>query len=413
MGFRGALGIFAAILQLMNLKDLRPIFMLMALTTIGCAGVVPLSPDSGNGPQPDLSPNPLVDAPAVAPTDSQTTPSGDATHADQSTGCSEPTPFAPGGQPSDWRHTSTKLFTVTAGSANHRGQDVIAEEGSQPVLIGKFAYGLVDKDLKDEDVEIYIQPSPPCGEWQLLGTAATSEDGQYGTTYGIEDDGGRIFYTLPKSLALGVGRYGIRMRAKGDHSIAAFTLFIVKTGTHVVVSDIDGTLTTGDFELITQLFSEIFNGTYAPKAYAGGKEMLEAWVAKGYLPVYLTARPDSLKPMTRQWLVDQGYPPGALHLTDSNSQAVPGSSGVGKYKSDYLMGLKTISKVELYAAYGNASTDIEAFEFALISKTRTFIIGSNAGNANTTPITDYPSHLPTVKAMPAASIPAPSATFGW
>lgn len=383
----------------------RSWFVPVIVAIAGCSSLVPLAGDSGPGLPTDTSAPPIVDGKPAA-VDA-------APQADQGAQCSEPTPFAPGGQPSDWRHTSTKLFTVNVGSANHRGQDVIAEKGSQPVLIGKFAYGIIDKDLTDEDVEIYLQSAPPCGDWQLLATVATSEDGQYGTTYGIEDDGGRIFYTLPDSLNLAAGRYGVRMRVKGDHSAAAFTLFVLETGAQVVVTDIDGTLTTGDFELISQLFTEIFSGSYTPKAYAGGKEMLEAWAAKGYLPVYLTGRPDTLKPMTRQWLVDQGYPPGALHLTDTNAQAVPNSSGVGQYKADYLNSLKSVAKVELYAGYGNATTDIEGFASAAIPKTRTFIIGSNAGKSNTVAITDYPSHLPAVKAMPAATIAAPPPTFGW
>jgi hypothetical protein len=97
-----------------------------------------------------------------------------------------PRPFVPPGPKTAWKHTATGLLVVTQGAANHRGQDVIVTPGSPQILIGKFAYGSFDKDLKGEEVEVFLQDAPPCGEWRSLGVAVTSEEGQYGTQFAKE-----------------------------------------------------------------------------------------------------------------------------------------------------------------------------------------------------------------------------------
>lgn len=326
--------------------------------------------------------------------------------------CTAPTPFVPPGQPAGFKLPATRLLVVTQGPANHRGQDVVVAPGAPQLLIGKFAYGPLDKDLKGEEVEVYLQKEPPCGPWVLLDTVVTSNEGQYGIQYGIADDGGRVFYTLSPDHARPPGRYPVRMLVKGDHSVAAFTLFVVQPQTGAVVFDIDGTLTTDDFQLVTQLFSQLLVGGYVPKEQAGGLAVVQNWVAKGYLPVYLTGRPDWLRAISQGWLEQKGYPPGAVHLTDTNAQALPTLDGVAKYKADFLDKLSG-EKVQLYAAYGNATTDIQGYEAAKIDKSRTFIIGTNAGAQGTVAVSDYPAHLPAVQAMPNAAVAAPVDTFGW
>jgi phosphatidate phosphatase PAH1 len=59
--------------------------------------------------------------------------------------------------------------------------------------------------------------------------------------------------------------------------------------------------------------------------------------------------------------------------------------------------------VSWVAAYGNARTDIEAYEDVGIPKEKTFIIGPYAGEKGTTPIgEDYRSHVDTVEEYPEA-----------
>lgn len=192
--------------------------------------------------------------------------------------CAAPIPFKAPGKPAGWRHTSTGLLVVTQGPANHRAQDVVVTTSAASVLIGKFADGPLDKDLKGEDVEVYLQQVPPCGPWVSLGVVVTSQDGQHGTKgYGVTDDGGRVFFTMAQVPP--VARYPVRMLVRGDHSMARMTLFVVKSQTPAVVFDIDGTLTTDDFQLVHQLFSKLLNGSYTPKAYTGAANLPRTCVA--------------------------------------------------------------------------------------------------------------------------------------
>ena len=36
--------------------------------------------------------------------------------------------------------------------------------------------------------EVFVQTAPPCGAWISFGVITTSEDGQHGSKYGIDDD---------------------------------------------------------------------------------------------------------------------------------------------------------------------------------------------------------------------------------
>jgi len=326
--------------------------------------------------------------------------------------CQPRNPFVATGATTAWRHWDTEWIVTLQGDGNHRGQDVVVAAGQPQRLIGKFAYGLLDDDLEDEDVELFYQVDPPCGDWVSMGIHATTTDGQMGTVWGIADDGGRIFFELPAQHVRPVGRTPIRMLVQGDHSVAAFTLIVVEPGTQAVVCDIDGTLTTGDSELILDFAASIYNGSHVPEMYPGAPDVVWSWSDKGYLPIYVTGRPDMLRERSQQWLVDMGFPAGAVHLTDTNAQALPTSGGVATYKREFIQKVQTEAQATFYAAYGNATTDIEAYEGASIDKARTFIIGTNGGTSGTVAINSYPEHLPTAQAMPMATTPAPP-EYGW
>src|SRR5690606_28968547 len=109
-----------------------------------------------------------------------------------------------------------------------------------------------------------------------------------------------------------------------------------------------------------------------------------------------------LSGVSRQWLADEGIAPGTLMLAQSNSEALPVESGVGDYKAAYLRGLVDMG-FAIEAAYGNASTDIYAYQQAGIPKARTFIVGENAGAGGTVDLgDDYAAHLPVAAAEPDA-----------
>lgn len=266
-----------------------------------------------------------------------------------------------------FRHLASTLLASTL-SPGHSMQDVIAVAGATPVVRGKFAYGGVSKDLEDERVRVFVDD---CAGWQALGDATTDSDG-------------RIAFTVPRALPAGV--YDVRLEVLGDGSLTSGRLWLLPAGTRLVVSDIDGTLTTSDAELMEDLLADVYEpilgGDFVPDAYPGAAALTQALSGRGWIVVYLTGRPYWLTARTRAWLADGGFAPGALHTTDSNEEAIPAEGGVGAFKAAFLADLQAQGFV-LDAAYGNASTDVYAYAEARIPAASTWIIGPNAGDGGT------------------------------
>ena len=282
----------------------------------------------------------------------------------------------------DWRHLTTSVVVAT-GAASHSAQDVIAHPGAAASLPGKFSYGVVSKDLEDEDVRVTLDD---CSGWRDLGVAATSSDG-------------RVAVSAP--AALGPGVYEVHFQVLGDGSTTTSYLWILPTGTHVVVSDIDGTLTASD----SQLFMQILDGSHVPVPYPDAVALTTAHAAKNAIVVYLTGRPYWLTRQTRDWLANLGFATGPLHVTDSNEEAVPAESGVGAFKLAWLQGLKAQGHL-IDFAYGNATTDIYAYLGAGIAADVTWIIGDHAGEMGTHAVTGaWTARVDEVAALPAVSQP--------
>lgn len=174
---------------------------------------------------------------------------------------------------------------------------------------------------------------------------------------------------------------------EADQSCAPHYTWLLEPGTPFILADIDGTLTLSDDEL----FMQVSDGAYDPLQKGAAVELMQTWAAKGYTIVYMTARPHVLRNETRAWLDTHDYPAGPV--ISSGSLAV-GSSAV-EYKSAW--GLRLISEFGWapVAFYGNADTDIAAYEAAGVPKDITFIIGELAGTEGTVAIEDddYSAHI--------------------
>jgi hypothetical protein len=276
----------------------------------------------------------------------------------------------------DWRHLTTRA--VVLGDAGHSAQDVLAPDDRATVIPGKFAYGLISKDLEDEDVQVYLADC--AGGWRLMGRATT-------------DDDGRIGWSMGEAALPPIGQYDVALRVVGDDSVARSRLFVTPPGTHLMVFDIDGTLTTDDMELFQDLMAELFEpilgGDYVPEAREGGLELTQLRrFDQGRLLVYLTGRPYMLTDISRGWLADLGFPVGPLHVVDAVREIVPTNGLVGDYKADYLRSLQALG-YEIDAAYGNAGTDIYAFAEAGVPLDRSFIAGPNGGEGGTVAVGEY------------------------
>jgi hypothetical protein len=120
----------------------------------------------------------------------------------------------------------------------------------------------------------------------------------------------------------------------------------------------------------------------------------------------LTGRPYLLTGITRQWLDDLGFPGGTVHVTDEVGQSWPSDSAVGQYKADFLLSAVIGQGFVLDMAYGNATSDIYAYEQAGIDKQKTYILGEHGGELLTVALgEDYLDHIEAVRDQPAAQQP--------
>lgn len=227
--------------------------------------------------------------------------------------------------------------------------------------------GLFFNPLAGEHVSLWTYDS---NAWMQLGTAVTDDDG----SYSIADTGyiaanGQPVYSM----------------LDADGSCAEHFDYLYPRGTKVVISDIDGTLTTDDGQLLMQ----IPDITYVPAEMGHGHDLTKAWAMKGYPVIYLTARPHVFRIESRAWLRDLGFADGALITS--------GDTGVdaAAYKTLWLQRLLQTYGWVAVAAYGNADTDITAYENAQIPKDKTFIVGPLAGSRGTQPIAnmDFAAHI--------------------
>lgn len=265
--------------------------------------------------------------------------------------CDLPSPSP--GPAADWRHDIESPIIVATGDPNHRGRDLFLNPGDPQWIIGKFSYGILDKDLKDEDVDIYVLRGC-AGSWEKLGTATTTSDDQHPTVEGVDDSGGRVYFQVPKGKELGLGRHRVHLVVKGDLSTTDLFIEVVPAKTPVFVSDVDGTLTTTETEEFQKLLTGALPGVHVDAANA-----FKLLVKKGYHPLYLTARPEWLVSRTREFLKTYDFPPGIVHTTLSLTGAVGGSAAT--YKSTELEQLAAKGMSPSFG-FGNTASDADAYQ---------------------------------------------------
>lgn len=169
---------------------------------------------------------------------------------------------------------------------------------------------------------------------------------------------------------------------------------------HVIVTDVDETLTTSDAEN----FHQILDPAYDQKERADASATFQAYHDKGYWIAYVTARPETLvlrdgrpyRSATDTWFTAHGFPhPDDLSdvyfSPDLFSSLLPRG-----YKGEVVKALQAAGYHVDYA-YGNAATDFQAYADAGLPLDHTFSIGKYAGSGGTTPIAGgtYTDHLAT------------------
>jgi hypothetical protein len=276
-----------------------------------------------------------------------------------------------------FRSFGSTLLSATS-APNHRGHDAFLVAGEEQWLIGKFAYGLFDKDLKNEDVDVYVLRN--CGStWEKLGTARTTQDDQHPTIDGVADDGGRIYFPVPAGKTLGEGRHRVRFVVPGDGTATEAFLEVVSKDTPIFVSDVDGTLTTSELAEV----GGVFTGTL-PDANANAAAALQALANKGYRPLYLTARAERGTERTREFLAARGFPPGIVQ-TSFSALGLNGNDAVS-FKTAALARV-TARGLGVKFGFGNTATDATAYRNTSIPSSNAFFFEFDAGFGVT--IDDY------------------------
>ncbi|MCE9573073.1 MAG: hypothetical protein K8W52_07945 [Deltaproteobacteria bacterium] len=280
--------------------------------------------------------------------------------------------------------TSGGGFTAALGGPVHAAEDVVVP--SAPHAVARFAYGALTSALTSEPVAVFIDD---CSGWRSLGEVTTDADG------GVD---------VPVGQELAPGVYEATFEVLGDASIVTGYVWSLPAGTHLVISDIDGTLTTSD----TELFLQLLNGSYVPTAYPMAPELTTTHADRGHVVVYITGRPYYLTQRTRDWLAGKAFAAGPLHLAPSTGAALPTNGGVGDFKKAWLEELVAKGYI-LDLAYGNATTDIYAYTGAGIAADHQWIIGTNGGMDGTNAVVDtWAARVTDVAQAPAVAQP-----FAW
>jgi hypothetical protein len=255
----------------------------------------------------------------------------------------------PAGATKKLRHTRSKLVTKL-GSPRHRGLDLVATpDVDRQTLRGTIGYGKIHKGLEDEDVELFACDR---GAWIGLGSARTGDNGEFALT-------------LEGSARLGVGMRDLYVSVVGDRSGVRFLGYVAPAGTQMIVSDIDGTLTSSENAFIKTAVAGSYTG-----AQPGAPAAFGVLAQRGYQPVYVSARGEQFTEATRAFLASQGFPRGPILLARS-FVTIPGPDTVA-FKT---RAMETLMRAGLVVAggVGNRASDVAAYQAVGLPAGRIFI----------------------------------------
>ena len=253
------------------------------------------------------------------------------------------------GKAGEFRHVTSNLI-AHLGDARHRGLDLVTSAGSAAQrLEGWISYTLADKALEDEDVDVFACRA---GAWGQVGTARTDGEGHFALGLSGAD-------RLP------IGMRDLFVSVVGDRTGVGFLGYVAPDGARLLVSDVDGTLTSSE-----NAFFETIALGIEPDARAGAPGAYDAATAKGYQVVYVTARGNQYTTATRAWLDHKSFPRGPLRLAAS-FLTLPGGDTVD-YKTRAISALAAAG-LDVAAGVGNRASDVTAYTNVGLATDRIFI----------------------------------------
>lgn len=266
---------------------------------------------------------------------------------------------------SEFKHGASKILAL-GQSPHHRGRDVLIREGEPVWALAKFTYGPFDQGIADEKIAVYF--SMNCnGQWNQLGEGLTSDGHQHEPVYGVKDDRGRFSFNLSKANNgnLPLGRHKVAFVVLADQTMTSLYVNVVSREAHIVVTDVDGTLTNSEYAAVNQIISGAM-----PDSHPGAAALMKLFKEKNYYVYYLTARPEWLMDGTRQWLKNKGFPLGTINTTQSFFGA--NGSEAEKFKITELHQLRELTGIVPKYAFGNKSSDVSAFTRSDIAADRSY-----------------------------------------
>lgn len=261
-----------------------------------------------------------------------------------------------------FRHNRNRLATFF--EPHHSGNDAITTFGEKAGLEGKFSYGLIGKDLSHEFIDIWIDN---CGS-ELVFVHRTETDSE-----------GRVLWFLPTEDLKSPGEYKVWMRVVGDDTFVRSTLRVMPKGTKVAIFDIDGTITATEIDISIEVISDLIGGTYSPPKRDSSAELSRFLHERlGFEIVYLSGRHYFLNELTKTWLDKNDFAPGSLILTQSFLDVYPNNRSVGKFKVTEMSRIKA-GGILINRGYGNALTDVYAYQQAGLASDKIFLLGRRSG----------------------------------
>jgi hypothetical protein len=248
-----------------------------------------------------------------------------------------------------FRHFTSRLIPGLGGP-KHRGFDLVASaDSATQTLEGWISYTLIDKALEDEDVDVFACRA---GAWRKVGSART-------------DDEGHFVLALSGDSRLPIGMRDLFVSVVGDRTGTGFLGYVAPAGTPLVVSDVDGTLTSSE-----NAFPETLALGGEPGVQPGAAQAYAAAAAAGKQLIYVTARGNQFTAATRRWLDHKGFPRGPVRLAPS-FVTLPGGDTI-EFKTQTMTALSATG-LTLSAGVGNRASDIAAYTSVRIAADRIFI----------------------------------------